>query len=241
MRYIKEESQLKNIRRMQQLLRHTGPGYGVERCLYMLNPQYPCQSDILQGKFVSDVVDLLPALESLVEKNGKLPILLDRHLPAFIASRIKANVDRLLGALEAAQGDVLLSKLGILSLLAAVQSKHGPAELPYLSAWLAKELEPAINRFKSKMVRDQIRKKLVAQSGTCSLIDLHNCLNNDLALKKDEAERKKAIREFAVAAKEIAMLESKEFQDGVQRLGWRIASGISTCFALATAIFVVMA
>ncbi|MDA0653270.1 MAG: hypothetical protein O3C49_08350, partial [Proteobacteria bacterium] len=132
---IIDEAEQKNIRRMQQLLRHTGPGYGIERCLYMLNPQYPCQSDILQGKIVSDVVDLLPALETLVQTNGKLPILLDRHLTAFIASRIKANVDRLLGALEAAQGDVLLSKLGMLSLLAAVQSKHGPAELPYLSAW----------------------------------------------------------------------------------------------------------
>ena len=237
---IADEGQQKSVRRMQQLLRHTGPGYGIERCLYMLNPHYVCQSDVLQGKFVCDAADLLPALESLVEQDGKLPILLDRHLPAFIASRIKANVDRLLGALEAAKGDVLLSKLGMLSLLAAVQSKHGPVELPYLFAWLAKELEPAVSRFKSKILRDQIRKKLVAQSGSGNLIDLHNSLNNDMALKKDESERKKAIREFAQAAKEIAALESKEFQDNVQRLGWRIASGISTCFALATAIFVVM-
>jgi hypothetical protein len=238
---IIDEPQQKNVRRLQQLLRHTGPGYGIERCLYMLNPSYPCQSDILQGRFVTDIRDLLPTLESLVEENGDLPTILDRHLTAFIPSRIKANVDRLLAALEAAQGDAFLTKLGMLSLFAAVQSKHGPSELPHLCAWLAKELEPAVNRFKSKSLRDQMRKKLKALSGGGSLVDLHTCLNNDNILKQDDAARKKATRDFAAAAKEIAALESKEFHDSVQRLGWRIASAISTCFAFATAIFVVMA
>jgi hypothetical protein len=238
---IIDEVQQKNIRRMQQLLRHTGPGYGVERCLYMLNPGYPCQSDILQGKFVGDIRDLLPALESLVEKNGSLPTIMDQHLTAFIASRIKANIDRLLVGLEAAQGDPFQTKLGMLSIFAAVQSKHGPNELPHLCAWLAKELEPAINRIQSKSLRDQMRKKLAAQSGMGNLVDLHGCLNNDTVLKKDEAARKKATQEFSTAAKEIAALESKEFHDSVQRLGWRIASGISTCFAFVTAVFVVMA
>ena len=60
-------------------------------------------------------------------------------------------------------------------------------------------------------------------------------------LKRDDAARKQATREFAAAATEIAALESKEFHDSVQRLGWRIASGISTCVAFATAAFVVMA
>jgi hypothetical protein len=235
------EAELKGMRRVQALLRHSGPGYGIERCLYMLNPGYPCQSDILQGKFVADAYDLLPALESLVANNGKLPTILDRHLTAFIASRIKANIDRLLAALETSQGDAFLTKLGMLSLLAAVQSKHGPSELPHLCAWLAKELEPAVDRFKSKTLRDQMRTNLIAQSGGGNLVNLHNCLNNDNALKRDEAARKMATREFAGAAKEIATLESKEFHDSVQRLGWRIASGISTCFAFATAIFVMMA
>ena len=167
--------------------------------------------------------------------------ILYRHITAFIASRIKANVDRLLAALEAAQGDAFLTKLGMLSLFAAVQSKHGPSQLPHLSAWLARELEPAVNRFNGKSLRDQMRKKLMALSGGGSLVELHSCLNNDNVLKRDEAARKKATREFATAAKEIASLESKEFHDSVQRLGWRIASSISTCVAFATAVFVVMA
>ena len=119
-----------------------------------------------------------------MEMNGGLPTILDRHLTAFIASRIKANIDRLLAALEAAQGNVFLTKLGMLSLFAAVLSKHGPSELPYLSAWLAKELEPALNRFMSKTLREQMRKNLIAQSGSGNLVNLHSCLNNDNIYKK---------------------------------------------------------
>ncbi|MBT5046957.1 MAG: serine/threonine protein kinase [Rhodospirillaceae bacterium] len=233
------EKDLKDMRRMQQLMRHTGPGYGIERCLYMLNPHLPCQSEFLQGQFVSDVRELLPILEKLIEKNGELPTIVDRHLTAFIASRIRANIDRLLFALEAAQGDAFMTKLGMLSLFAAVQSKHGPDELPHLTAWLARELEPAVDRYQGKSMRDQMRKKLKALSGGGNLVDLHACLNSENALKKDEVAKKKAMREFASAAREIGALESKEFHDSVQRLGWRIASGISTSVSFATAVIVV--
>ena len=235
------ESDIKDLRQMQQLLRHTGPGYGIERCLYMLNPHYPCRSRLLQGHHVADVRTLLPTLEKLIARSGELPTIVDRHLTAFIASRIKANIDRLLSALEVAQGDAFLTKLGMLSVFAAVQAKHGPAHLPHLSGWLARELEPAINRFHGKSLRDQMRKRLEALAGGGSLVDLHNCLNNDSALKRDEAGRKKAMREFAAAGREIAQLESKEFHDSAQRLGWRIASGISGSIAFITAIIVVMA
>lgn len=233
------EKDLKVMRRMQQLLRHTGPGYGVERCLYMLNPHLSCQSDLLRGQFVADVRDLLPVLEKLIERDGELPTIVDRHLTSFIASRIKANIDRLLFALEAAQGDTFMTKLGMLSLFAAVQSKHGPDQLPHMTAWLARELEPAVERYQGKSMRDQMRKKLKALSGGGNLVDLHSCLNSENALKRDEAAKKKAMREFTGAAREIAALESKEFHDSVQRLGWRIASGISTSVSFATAVIVV--
>ena len=45
---IIDDVQQKDVRRLQQLLRHTGPGYGIERCLYTMNPDYHCQSEILQ-------------------------------------------------------------------------------------------------------------------------------------------------------------------------------------------------
>lgn len=233
------EAEVKELKMMQQLLRHSGPGYGIERCLYNLNPAYACQSEILKGYNVLDIRSLLPALEKIVSERSELVTVVDRHLTAFIAARIKASIDRLLSALELAQGDAFMTKLGMLSVLAAVQQKHGPNELPYLTEWLARELEPAIGRIHGKSLRDQLRKRLNAVSSGGSLVELHNCLNNESSIKRDEAGRKKAMREFAAAAREIGQLESKEFHESAQRLGWRIASGISAAISFGTACFVV--
>lgn len=225
------EDRMKELRTLQQLLRHTGPGYGIERCLYMLNPHLPCWSPILKGHHVGHIKELLPTLERIVEEKGSLPALFDRHLAAFIASRIKANIDRLLAALESGKGDRQASMLGALALFAQVQAKHGPEELPALTQWLGRELEPTLERFSSRSVREQMRKRLAAASNSGNLVELNNALNNDAVARRDEANRRQAMREYAAAAREIAQLESKEFQDSTQRSGWRIASGISGLIA----------
>ena len=232
------DNQLKEIRTMQQLMRHSGPGYGIERCLYMLNPFLPCRSPLLKGRHVSQIKDLLPALERIVEKTGKLPGLYDRHLAAFIASRIKSNVDRLLAALEAGGGGTGAA-LGILALFSRIQSKFGPEELPYLTQWLTRELEPTLERFNGRTTREQLRKRIAAVAESGSLIELNNCINNDQLLKRDEGGRRQAMREYGTAAREIAQLESREFQESAQRAGWRIASGISGLIAAGAVALIV--
>ena len=48
------EAEINQLKQMQHLLKQTAPGYGVERCLYMLNPTYPCLSDILLDKLCAE-------------------------------------------------------------------------------------------------------------------------------------------------------------------------------------------
>lgn len=233
------DSQIKEVRTLQQFMRHTGPGYGIERCLYMLNPFLPCRSPLLKGRYVSQIRDLLPALEKVIARDGKLAALYDRHLAAFIASRIKSNVDRLLALLEDRGPDGTGPALGMLGLLARIQAKFGPEELPNLTQWLARELEPAINRFHRRTTREQLRKHLATVGESGSLTDLNICVNNEQMLKRDEGGRREAMRDYAAAAREIAQLESREFHDSAQRSGWRIASGLSGLIAAGAIALVV--
>ncbi|NKB19541.1 MAG: hypothetical protein GKS01_03250 [Alphaproteobacteria bacterium] len=234
------EAEINQLKQMQHLLKHTAPGYGIERCLYMLNPTYPCLSEILHGHYIQNIRDLMPALEKNVEINGSLPTIVDRHLAAFIACRIKANIDKPLAVLDSAQGDTTAIRLGMLGIFARLQAKYGPDHLPCLTQWLAKELESTVDRVNSKSMRDQMRSRVQSLGSTGSLVDLHNCLNNDKIIRQDESSRKKAVKEFSTAAREISQLESREFQESAQRLGWRIASGISTSISIVTIAFVAM-
>tara|TARA_B100000676_G_scaffold313544_1_gene397039 strand:+ start:59601 stop:61640 length:2040 start_codon:yes stop_codon:yes gene_type:complete len=232
------EAEITQLKQMQHLLKSTAAGYGVERCLYMLNPTYPCQSEVLLGKYVQNIRDVLPALEEIVEQHGSMPKVVDRHLVAFIACRIKANIDKPLAALDAAS-DATATKLAMLGIFARMQSKFGPKNLPHLTQWLAKELELTVDRVNGKSMRDQLRDRVQSLGQSGSLVELQNCLNNDKIIRQDETARKKAVKEFNDAAREISQLESKEFQESAQRQGWRIASRISATVSIGTMAYVV--
>jgi hypothetical protein len=225
-----EQSVIKNV---QQLLRHSGPGYGIERALYKLNPNSRCLSPVLCGKYVALLRHLMATLEQVVADRGSLPSLVDRHLAAFIASHISKNIDRTLATLEGQKGDSIAGKLGMLNIFARLQAEFGPEGLPYLTEWLARELEPGIKRFSSKKRRRQIVEKLenVARGG--DLVALKSVIDNDNMLRQDEGERRLAMRELAAASRQIALLQSAEFQHSARRTGWQIAAGISMCVAFA--------
>lgn len=226
----------KLFKRLQQFLRHAGPGYGIERVLYELNPFLPCRSPMLGSAYVYSLRDLLPALDAVVAERGKLPSLIDRHVAGFIASRIGAGIESQLSALEHTTGASASAKIGMCGLLAKVQYEFQNQRVPHLTGWLARELDPAIDRFQSRSMRKKIRDKLdeVAVSG--NLIELYQALANKNALKKDDREQGLAKREYSEALREIKRLESSEFQLEAKKTGWRIAAGISIGIGVVTTV-----
>lgn len=234
------DKEIKQFTYIKKFLADSALGSGIERCLYTLDPFHPCRSAVLGGAHVGDPRSLLPTLEKTVEMDGELTTVVDRHLVAYIASRIPVNIDKPLAALEAANGDAVAIKLSLLAIFSRIQSKFGPEQLPFLTAWMARELEPTIKRINSKSLRDQMRKRVRSLAGSGSLVKLHACLNNDRAVRQDDGARKRATREFANVSREISQLESREFQENAQRSGWKIASRISAAVSFVTVCVVAL-
>lgn len=234
------EPQQISMKQIQPILRNSGPGYGIERVLYVLNPHLPCLSPVLDGKYVTSIRNLLPTLEEVVRERDMLPATIDRHLAAFIASRFKQNIDRTLSSLVERKENPMSARLGMLTLLAKLQMDFGPEGLPYLTEWLARELEPALSNFHMKSRREMLSQKLggVARGG--DLVALSRVVNDESLLRQDEMERKLATREFTQASREIAALQSKEFHDSNRRTGWQVAAGLSMCIAFAAMSIVVL-
>lgn len=226
----------KTFKKLQQFVRHSGPGYGVERVLYELNPFLPCRSKLVASAYVYSLRDLLPALDKVVEEKGSLDKLVDRHIAAFIASRIKGSLDNQLAALEHTTGASVGAKIGMTGLLAKVQNEYQHQMTPNLTAWLVNELQPAVGRYNSKSLRKRISEKLeeVALSG--NLIELYQVLSNKNIASKDEKGQSRAKREYSDSTREIKRLESEEFQFEAKRTGWRIAAGISLVIGTVTTI-----
>jgi eukaryotic-like serine/threonine-protein kinase len=230
---LEPSPQTQILKRLQQYLRQSGPGYGIERCYYEINPFAPCLSPMLEGAYVSGLGELLRTLESIVEEKGALPNLIDRHVAAFIAGRSKKSIDQQLRAMEEGPSDPI-AKLSMLHLLAKVQYEWGPANAPHLTHWLAQELEPLAKRFASRTLREDIVQKLARIGTGGSLVDLFNLLSNENLFRRDQAGQVAAAREYGLAARQIDELRSNEYQDTAQRTGWRIASAISMLITVLT-------
>ena len=221
---------------LQQFVRHAGPGYGVERVLYELNPFLPCRSKTVSSAYVYSLRDLLPALEKVVAEKGTPGKLIDRHIAAFVASRIKGSVDTQLSSLEHSTGVSVGAKIGMVGLLAKVQNEYQHQMTPHLAAWLVQELQPAIGRYHSKSLRKRIGEKMEEVASSGNLIELYQTLSNKNIVARDEKAQGKAKREYTDSLREIKRLESEEYQFEAKRTGWRIAAGISLVIGTVTTI-----
>jgi hypothetical protein len=230
----------KLFKRAAQHLKHAGPGYGVERCLYELASDVPCLSAVLKNHHVMSLGELLPTLEAIVEKRGGLPALVDRHIAGFIAARCKANLDYILGEIENARdgergsAGSIKATVGMVRLLAQVQSETTAAPVPRLAAWLVGEVEPVLETIKSRVLRDKVKKKFEQLARAGNLVEIATIIQNEGLFKRDAAAFAAAQREYLAATSQIKELDSADFQEKTRRTGWRLASKLSFLIACAS-------
>lgn len=117
-----------NFRELKAYLTQTGMGFGLERCLYEMNDALPCQSPLIGEEYITELKELLPALNASAAKMGgskQWPV--DRHIAAFMGARARSDIDRNLLALS--DQDQGRSFLALLNLFAVFQYRLGPEQL----------------------------------------------------------------------------------------------------------------
>jgi hypothetical protein len=236
----------KLFKRAAQHLKQSGPGYGVERCLYELTTDIPCLSPVFKGHHVLSIGDLLPTLESIVERKGGLPALVDRHIAGFIAARCKANLDYILGEIDDARGgdrasaNSMKATIGMVRLLAQVQNETTDAPVPHLATWLVGEIEPVLETLRSRALRDKVKRRLEQLAGAGNLAEIAAIVQNEGLFKRDAAAFAAAQREYLAASAQIKELDSADFQERTRRSGWRLASRLSFLIASASVAVVLL-
>jgi serine/threonine protein kinase len=221
---------------MRTFLQINDPGYGIERCLYELNPSLPCQSPLIIHDYVVKIEELLPALDRAVNRVDTKNRPMDRHIAAFIAARFNQDIDPHLRALAAPK--VETSLIGMLSLLAYLQWKLRPGSLFGLSSWLGGLLGPAINTYHSRTTRREIEREIPRLVRQGSLPELFDLIDNAEKRKKDNEGYTAARAEYAAAESEVRGIESKspERLAAAERKAQQTAATVS----LVASMFVIM-
>lgn len=222
------------------LLEHTGPGFGIERLLYELNPACPCQSPLVRDQHVLTMAELMAALNTVAARPARGRDPMDRHIAAFIAAQHKKINDQFFTALTSA--DPARRMTATLRILAEVQNRFGPANLPQLCDWLVSMMEPAFKRFKHRPTREKLKEeaRLLAREGVIE--KLVRLVDNPDAIRHDDKGFLAAIRQHEALTKEIQRLEARIRTGGsaAEGTGRRVAAVISNVLAMGGLILTVV-
>lgn len=236
------ESVVQTLRRAAKAFGDNRPGQGVERVLYELNPQYPCQSPIIVGERVSDIADLLPALER-VATNAPEGLPVDRHIAAFVAARFLFVPEEIFTLLASPAGTTS-HIFGVVGLIASIQAKLGPRSLPRLAHWLMPALRPVIDSFHRRATRERLENTLPTVLDSGDFTRLQDFIVGGDLRRRDRDEFQAAVREYARLESEVRFLDSggASSPEHSRAYGHMVAAWLSTALGLiATAFAVTMA
>jgi eukaryotic-like serine/threonine-protein kinase len=191
----------------RSFVRHNNMGYGIERCLYFLDPEIPCLSDRLRKYYVRTPEDMLYAFEVIAKAPGRPELFIDRHVAAFLSVKDRKVIDVYsadLGAPEAAR-----RILANLKVLATVQQRAKMELFPGLSAWFVDIIAPLYGRFHDRELCDRLRKKVDKLKNKGDLVQITLLFDDYETLLNDFNAFQAAMEEYALLRQEEALIESQ--------------------------------
>jgi hypothetical protein len=187
-------------------LRQTTVGYGIERCLYYLNPDAPCMSEQLKGFYVRSPDDLLRAYEQIATRPNRPSMFIDRHIAAFLSVKERKVIDPYLGDLNASEHFRRI--LGNLKCFATIQQRGKIEALPNLCAWMADLLKPVYERFHDRGLREKMREKVDKMKKGGDLTKIAALIDNAEVQQQDFMGFQQALHEFGELRHEYNTLEA---------------------------------
>lgn len=192
------------LEKLRMCIRNTGYGFGIERMVYDLNPDLPCQSPLLAGHQIATIPFLLATLDQLAPSMHGNEDPLDRHIAAFISS--KANIQYEIKLHELSALPALASHRAViaLKLLAIAHQKTDNLTLPGLTHWLALRIAPALESIRSRTLRASLKQSLVERARSGSLPLLADLIINASYVTADQTGFSQAYGLYQANVLEIA-------------------------------------
>lgn len=188
-------------------LRQANMGYGLERCLYHINPEVPCLSERLRKYYVTNPEDLMYALEDMAETADRTELLIDRHIAAFLSVRDRKVIDAYWSDLNSTEYHKKV--IGNLKVLATIQSRARMEPLPGLARRVADLLEPVYERYHDRELRRNLKEKIESIKSSGNLSRMAGIFENSETLQKDMGNFRQAMAEYQELSSEKKKIEAK--------------------------------
>ena len=181
--YADAAAMISSLDACKKFLKQRVMGNGIERCLYYLNRDAPCLSPMFEQHFVTGAIDLVRAINDVgtYETHPKEPF--DQHIAAYLTVHFSASNEgdiQLLGA-----ADLKERYFAALTLHASLQRYGEIDALKGLGQWLYSLMEPVVNSFHSRDIRNKMSEDLKKIAIRGDLVGMYELLN-DKAINKED-------------------------------------------------------
>jgi hypothetical protein len=185
----------------------------LESALYTLNPDAPCLSPTVQGRWVDTLGDLLDVIEGLLQSGSFDP---DPHVVAFLSARggIKPAD---LGALKTFDGKDPRRAAAILKLGVKLYLEAKGRKLTNLTRICQTAAHALIARLRQPHVREEQMQKADAAAAACDIQGLADIATDPDVFGADSAEFMRAKQEWDANKRILDMRDSIE--DATKRMG----------------------
>lgn len=204
-------------------------GYGMERCIYTLNPNIFCLSPMIIDQCAFTPQAVVEALDKVAPKvsSSKFPI--DRHILAFLATHTRKQVqDREINDMNSA--DAAQRLMTALHIFSSLQNDYSLGALPNLAQWFLELTGPQLKKIKNRKTLEQLKTTLTNLIEKGNLTEIYLLLNNKDIFINDEIQFEKARREYYISESQVKKIEKKVFKNStyLRQLGGRTAVSVSS-------------
>lgn len=218
------------LNRCIDLLRKRDMGFGIERCLYELNPSLPCQGHAVIEESIFTKEELLKFLDKSENIGGKI---LDAHTASFLTEKMEMQLRVHIPSLGRFPEFATNSHIQALALLSLAQQSAHMGSLHGLTRKVHDSLKNLIDEFHSKTIREEITYNLKKVEKQGYLSQTLKIITDSKYLVRDRIGFKKARSEYQENAIQIVKMGNTSVINNVgYRYGLQLAVIIS--FFLAT-------
>ncbi|MFZ4124728.1 MAG: hypothetical protein ACOYJ2_01480 [Rickettsiales bacterium] len=227
------------LQRVRPYVKMKSLGFGLERVLYDLNPTLPCQSPLVKQYHITSLMDLLKTLDALAPTLGPDTSFVDRHIAAFVASKIDMAKEIKLNDLNAMPHLARNQELIVLRLLNKAQQKHDKLYLVGLSTWAAMRIERLMDEVHNRVIRKRMKLELKPAASEGVLGDVVSIIVNRDAVGRDQDGFAMAISLHAMNKNRIDRLRNKQVITNYSKhFGGQISTTIAYCILCIISYFV---
>jgi hypothetical protein len=224
------------LQRCSDLFRKRYRGFGIERVLYEMCPEIPCQSELLKGYYVcvvQDMFDILEKNKNLSNEN------FDESLIAFISSKLELPVKLRIKSLGKFPEFANLNGIENLALLSACQQSFSKQKLPNLCNNVYGIIDDAIETFHSKSIRKDIRDDIQKKIKKGNLTEILSVITDRNYLLKDKIGFRRAVVNYRNNTLQIIKLNNKKTVNNMGYL-YGLQLSVVLTFFLATLVVIIL-